>query len=276
MSHASDAPEAPLVAARPEVCAGAPCIAGTRIPVATLVACRDGGWDDATILRNYPTLRPEHLAAAWVYAVEHPAEPDVFAGFASDAATVVIDPSYCAVDVRLADGSTAPFTFPPDIVELLLTVHRTPAEAVLAGGPMPVAMVYLLPLHKELSASKLELTTMFGEATSASAPPVRVLFAPGDYLDLPETTRCVSTHTNIHCSEAEQPLLDAEVEVTVDGCTLFPGAWPHQRVATLADYLTESTTLLFVEVLGQTRWRLGRTEPLDRTVRRLWAHRGLR
>lgn len=59
-----------LIARRAGVHCGAPCIAGTRIPVATLVACRVGGWDDARILASYPGLTAEQLEAAFAYGAE--------------------------------------------------------------------------------------------------------------------------------------------------------------------------------------------------------------
>ena len=60
-----------VVSKRLGVCGGSACIAGTRIPVRTLVACRGGGWDDAKILAMYPSLTAEQLTAAWEYDRNH-------------------------------------------------------------------------------------------------------------------------------------------------------------------------------------------------------------
>jgi uncharacterized protein (DUF433 family) len=72
----SEPTAAPLISCRPGVHGGAPCIAGTRITVSTLVACRDGGWGDAKILEQYPTLTAEQLAAAWTWNDAHPIPPE--------------------------------------------------------------------------------------------------------------------------------------------------------------------------------------------------------
>jgi uncharacterized protein (DUF433 family) len=50
------------------VCGGAACITGTRIPVWVLVQARRLGTTEAELLRWYPTLHAEGLAAAWAYA----------------------------------------------------------------------------------------------------------------------------------------------------------------------------------------------------------------
>ncbi|MEW5987358.1 MAG: DUF433 domain-containing protein [Chloroflexota bacterium] len=49
------------------VVGGEPRIAGTRIPVWTLVQYRELGASEADLLRAYPTLQAEDLANAWVY-----------------------------------------------------------------------------------------------------------------------------------------------------------------------------------------------------------------
>jgi uncharacterized protein (DUF433 family) len=58
----------------PEVCGGDACIDNTRIMVWLLVAFKRDGMSDEDLLRNYPTLKPEHLVAAWEYARRHPQE----------------------------------------------------------------------------------------------------------------------------------------------------------------------------------------------------------
>jgi uncharacterized protein (DUF433 family) len=61
---------------RPDTCGGEPCLVRTRIPVWVLVQARRLGSSDAELLRSYPTLRAEDLAAAWAYARVHSAEID--------------------------------------------------------------------------------------------------------------------------------------------------------------------------------------------------------
>jgi len=56
------------------VCGGEPCIVRTRIPVWILAQMRRQGVSEADILRSYPTLRAEDLAAAWAYARVHRSE----------------------------------------------------------------------------------------------------------------------------------------------------------------------------------------------------------
>jgi uncharacterized protein (DUF433 family) len=58
------------------VCGGQPRIRNTRIPVWTLVAFRKQGADDEELLRNYPTLTPSDLSAAWAYYEQHREEGD--------------------------------------------------------------------------------------------------------------------------------------------------------------------------------------------------------
>lgn len=65
-----------LVTKTPDVCGGDACIAKTRIMVWLLVAYKKGGMSDEDLLRGYPTLKPEHLAAAWEYYRHHPQEID--------------------------------------------------------------------------------------------------------------------------------------------------------------------------------------------------------
>jgi uncharacterized protein (DUF433 family) len=56
------------------VCGGDPCIASTRIPVWSLEQSRKLGLSDEAILRNYPSLRQQDLAAAWEYVRSHRSE----------------------------------------------------------------------------------------------------------------------------------------------------------------------------------------------------------
>lgn len=49
---------------------GVPCMQGTRIPVYVILDNLAGGETPATILEQYPSLRPEHIPAAIAYAAE--------------------------------------------------------------------------------------------------------------------------------------------------------------------------------------------------------------
>jgi uncharacterized protein (DUF433 family) len=64
----------PGVESTPAVCGGEPCIVRTRIPVWVLEQMRRQGVSEADILRSYPTLRAEDLAAAWAYVRVHRSE----------------------------------------------------------------------------------------------------------------------------------------------------------------------------------------------------------
>ena len=64
----------PGVESTPDVCGGEPCIVRTRIPVWILEQMRRQGVSEADILRSYPTLRAEDLAAAWSYVRVHRSE----------------------------------------------------------------------------------------------------------------------------------------------------------------------------------------------------------
>ena len=64
----------PGIESRPGVCGGEPCIVRTRIPVWVLEQMRRQGVSEAEILRNYPTLRAEDLAHAWIYVLAHSTE----------------------------------------------------------------------------------------------------------------------------------------------------------------------------------------------------------
>ena len=57
----------PGVECTPGVCGGEPCIVRTRIPIWILEQMRRQGVSEADILRSYPTLRVEDLAAAWSF-----------------------------------------------------------------------------------------------------------------------------------------------------------------------------------------------------------------
>ncbi len=58
----------------PNICGGAACIAGTRIPVWLLEQARRLWSSEADILKAFPTLRAEDLANAWAYVRSHKQE----------------------------------------------------------------------------------------------------------------------------------------------------------------------------------------------------------
>jgi uncharacterized protein (DUF433 family) len=66
----------PGIERTPGVCGGVPRIAGTRIPVWTLVGYKLLGASDVTLLQAYPTLSAEDLFHAWSYYREHKLEID--------------------------------------------------------------------------------------------------------------------------------------------------------------------------------------------------------
>jgi uncharacterized protein (DUF433 family) len=49
---------------------GQPCFAGTRVPVFVVLDNLAAGETADTILREYPTLKPEHVPAALAYAAD--------------------------------------------------------------------------------------------------------------------------------------------------------------------------------------------------------------
>jgi len=55
----------------PEVCGGEACIAGTHLPVWSLVKARRSGASDARILAAMPYLTAADLMNAWAYADAH-------------------------------------------------------------------------------------------------------------------------------------------------------------------------------------------------------------
>lgn len=65
-----------LIRKTPGVCGGNARIRETRIPVWTLVSFRQQGASEQELLRNYPALSREDLAAAWSYYEQYPQEID--------------------------------------------------------------------------------------------------------------------------------------------------------------------------------------------------------
>jgi len=53
------------------VAGGEACIVRTRIPIWALENYRRLGWNEATILENYPSLRATDLVNAWAYFDAH-------------------------------------------------------------------------------------------------------------------------------------------------------------------------------------------------------------
>ena len=66
--------ETPGIEQTPNVCGGAACIVGKRIPVWMLCEARLAGMSDESILTLHKSLTRDHLAAAWEYARTHEAE----------------------------------------------------------------------------------------------------------------------------------------------------------------------------------------------------------
>lgn len=60
----------------PERMHGVPCMRGTRVPVYVILDNLAAGEMPATILAQYPSLRPEHVPAALAYAAELARERD--------------------------------------------------------------------------------------------------------------------------------------------------------------------------------------------------------
>jgi uncharacterized protein (DUF433 family) len=60
----------------PGVCGGDACVRGHRIPVWVLVVYRRLGKSDANLLRDYSSLTPADLKAAWEYAAANAEEID--------------------------------------------------------------------------------------------------------------------------------------------------------------------------------------------------------
>ena len=54
----------------PEICHGRACIAGTRVLVATVLDNLAAGLSAEEITRSYPSLTPESVKAAVLYAAE--------------------------------------------------------------------------------------------------------------------------------------------------------------------------------------------------------------
>ncbi len=63
------------VAVHPDICHGEACIAGTRIPVHQIVGMLANGDSVEDLLRQYPSLTAEDVAACLEYAADLAREP---------------------------------------------------------------------------------------------------------------------------------------------------------------------------------------------------------
>ncbi len=78
-------------------CGGQPVVAGTRIRVATILACYRQGMSVEEIVQQYPSLKPADVHDALAYAHDHLDEID---------ADLLADDE-AAVKARLAQGGSA-------------------------------------------------------------------------------------------------------------------------------------------------------------------------
>jgi uncharacterized protein (DUF433 family) len=69
----------------PEVLVGKPTIRGTRLSVDFVIGLMADGWREADILRNYPGLTSEDLAACLAYARDVLKSEKVYPSAAPDA-----------------------------------------------------------------------------------------------------------------------------------------------------------------------------------------------
>jgi uncharacterized protein (DUF433 family) len=58
-----------FISVNPKICGGAPCIAGTRIMVSTIISQLAGGYSIEKILEGYPQLGRDQVVAAIEYAL---------------------------------------------------------------------------------------------------------------------------------------------------------------------------------------------------------------
>ena len=61
-------PDHPRIVLDPAILAGKPLIRGTRLSVDLIIGLMADGWAEADILRNYPGLTREDIAACLAYA----------------------------------------------------------------------------------------------------------------------------------------------------------------------------------------------------------------
>lgn len=65
----------PAIEADDNTLGGTPVFAGSRLPVATLLACIEAGNDWKRIVASWPWLTPAHVEAARAYAAVKDASP---------------------------------------------------------------------------------------------------------------------------------------------------------------------------------------------------------
>lgn len=58
----------PRITLDPEILAGKPVVRGTRLSVEFVIGLMAEGWSEADILRNYPSLAHEDIAACLAFA----------------------------------------------------------------------------------------------------------------------------------------------------------------------------------------------------------------
>jgi len=68
MNEPDDAAQLERLASDPAICGGQVCIRGTRIPVSLILDALAGGDTVDDLLRGYPALTREDVAAALAYA----------------------------------------------------------------------------------------------------------------------------------------------------------------------------------------------------------------
>jgi uncharacterized protein (DUF433 family) len=61
----------------PEIMGGELCLRGTRMPVYMVAAARASGQSVADLVQSYPSLTPQLIELATVYAAAHPPPKDV-------------------------------------------------------------------------------------------------------------------------------------------------------------------------------------------------------
>jgi len=61
---------ADYISVEPNICHGKACLRGTRVMVAVVLDNLAAGLTSEEIVRSYPSLRPEHVAAAIAFAAE--------------------------------------------------------------------------------------------------------------------------------------------------------------------------------------------------------------
>jgi uncharacterized protein (DUF433 family) len=54
----------------PRICGGVPVFVGTRVQLSIVLANLRHGYSPEAILKDYPTLRPEHITAAIAFAAD--------------------------------------------------------------------------------------------------------------------------------------------------------------------------------------------------------------